>query len=137
MGFNVDDLKDSKFLTQNDVDPPVLVTIVSAKQYDMSLDREEPRMRWTLSFKELPKPFTLNITNGQVIAAMVGSGKSDDWIGHKIVLYRDPSVMYSGKMVGGIRCRPPKNQPEQKGEANPDWVGDEAKPPPTDSEIPF
>jgi len=111
MGFNIEDLKDSKFLTQNDVDPPVLATIAGTKKFDVSLDSEEPRIKWTLSFKELDKPLVLNTTNGQIIAAMVGSDESDDWIGRQIVLYKDPNVSFAGKLVGGIRCRAPKNLP--------------------------
>jgi len=111
MGFNVEDLRDSKFLTQNDVDPPVLATITGSRKFDVSLDSEEPRIKWTLSFRELEKPLVLNMTNGQIIAAMVGSDNSDDWIGRQIVLYKDPNVSFAGKLVGGIRCRAPKNQP--------------------------
>jgi hypothetical protein len=66
-------------------------------------------MKWCLTFAEC-KPMVLNSTNGQVIAAFLGSENTDDWVGHKIVLFNDPSVMYAGKFSGGLRARAPKNQ---------------------------
>lgn len=118
--MNINDLKQSRFLTQNDVDPPVLVTIRDCKQENVAKEGADPELRWTLVFNELDKPMTLNSTNGQIIQAITGSGESDDWIGKKIVLYRDPNVSFAGKLVGGIRCRAPRNQPAQQPVDEPD-----------------
>lgn len=106
--MNVNDLKKSKFLTKNDVMPPVLVTIESVEEVNVAKEGADPEMRWTLIFKEMEKPLVLNSTNGQIIAALVGSEESDDWIGHKIVLYNEPTVSFGGKITGGIRVRAPK-----------------------------
>jgi len=110
MGFNVNDLKQSKFLTQKDVTPDVLVTIDSFEEVNVAVEGAEPQLKWTLTFKELEKPLVLNSTNGQIIAAITGSEESDDWIGKKIVLYAEPNVFFGGKMTGGIRVRAPKPQ---------------------------
>lgn len=140
--MNINDLKQSKFLTQKEVDPPKLVTIKSCNQVDVAREGADPELRWALSFHELDKPMTLNSTNGQILAAIFGSDESDDWIGHKIVLYRDPNVSFGGKLVGGIRCRAmrkagPANVPEPDPEiTNPDYVGDDPPPPPGDG-VPF
>lgn len=107
MSPNVDDLKRSRFLTQHEVDPARLVTISSYEQMNVARQRAEPDMRYVLYFKELDKPMTLNKTNGQLIAAIIGSDEFDDWVGHKIVLYKDPTVDFGGELVGGIRCRAP------------------------------
>lgn len=112
MSPNVNDLKQSNFLTQNDVDPPVLVTIQSCKQVNVAREGAEPEYRWCLTFHELEKPMTLNVTNGLIIAAMIGSDEINDSIGHKIVLYREPNIMFGNKLVGGIRCREPRKQTE-------------------------
>ena len=112
MVFDVNDLKQSKFLTQHDVDPPILVTIRGDRKVNVAMEGVDPDYRYTLIFDEVDKPLVLNTTNGQTIAAMVESTKSKDWIGRKIVLYRDPNVSFGGKLVGGIRVRAPKNQPE-------------------------
>jgi hypothetical protein len=47
----------------------------------------------------------LNSTNGQLIARLLGSKNSDDWIGKEIDLYNDPNVTFAGELVGGIRAR--------------------------------
>ena len=36
MGFNVDDLKQSKFLAQRDVDPPITLTIKGSEQVNFA-----------------------------------------------------------------------------------------------------
>ena len=137
--FDVDDLKQSRFLTQGDVDPPVLVTIRSDDKVNVAKEGVEPQYEHALTFDEFEEPLTVNITNGELIAAIMGSRKSKDWIGRKIVLYREPTVRYKGKVTGGIRVRAPKNQPVSVNEdrdPEPDWVGDDPVPPPED-EIPF
>lgn len=140
---NVNDLKESRFLTQNEVDPPVLATIRGYKEVNVAKEGADPQLRWTLTFHELDKPMTLNSTNGQIIAAIAGSGEFKDWIGLKVVLYRDPNVSFGGKLVGGIRCRVPKQttqqnipDPDPSITENPDYVGDNP-PPPQDDGIPY
>ncbi len=107
---NVNDLKQSRFLTQKDIDRPVIVTIAGYSEVNVAKEGAEQDPRWTLVFRELEKPMVLNSTNGQIIQAIIGSGEFEDWIGHKIVLYVDPNVSFGGRLVGGIRCRAPKDQ---------------------------
>lgn len=108
--MNIRDLKQSRFLTQRDIDRPVLVTITACKEVNVAMQGAEPDERWTLSFREFDKSMVLNSTNGQTIAAITGSEESEDWIGHQIVLYVDPTISFGGKLVGGIRVRAPKGQ---------------------------
>ena len=142
---NVNDLKESKFLTKNDVDPPVRVTITNWKHVDVSLEKEPEKMKYVLNFKELPKPLVLNNTNGKRIQKITGEGDFDKWIGAQIVLFNDETVEFAGELVGGIRVQVPQPQvpqiapeeiddtphPDITGQANPNWVGDDP-PPPTD-----
>jgi hypothetical protein len=107
---NIHDLKQSKFLTKNDIGTGVLVTIGSYAQVNAAAAGADPEMKYALSFHELDKPLVLNSTNGQLIAAIAGSEEFDDWIGRKIVLYFDPNVSFGGKLTGGIRVRAPKPQ---------------------------
>lgn len=132
MGFNVDDLKKSNYVTQRDVDPPKVVTIIGSKEANMALDGADPDYQWTLLFKELDKPFVVNSTNGQLIEAIMGSKNSDDWIGKRIVLYVDPTISYRGKVTGGVRCRAP-----QGGDPNLDYVGDNPEPVDPNDDIPY
>ncbi len=139
MGFNVNDLKKSKYITQKDVDPPIELTIVGSKEANMALDGADPDYQWTLLFKEIDKPFVVNSTNGQLIQAITGLENSDGWVGKKIVLYVDRTVSFRGKITGGVRCRAPegRNIPEpDKSITNPDYVGDNPPPPP-DDDIPY
>lgn len=130
--MNVNDLKSSKFLTKHDVEPDVLVTIKSYAEMDVSMESQAPEMKWTLQFNELDKPLVLNITNGKLIAAIVGSDEACDWVGKKVILYNDKTIMFAGQLTGGIRVKAPRNNPVP---SNPDYVGD--NPPPVDDDIPY
>ena len=127
---NVNDLKSSKFLTKNDVEPPILVTIKSYEEMNVALESQEPENKWCLIFEEPIKPLVLNMTNGNLIAVITGSEEFDHWIGAQIVLYNDKTVMFAGKLTGGIRVRAPKG-----GQPNNNYVGD--KPTEPDDDIPF
>jgi len=106
---NVNELKKSKFLTQRDVTPDLLVTIKGLEEVNIAKEGAESEYRWAIYFKEEDKPLILNSTNGQIIAKITGQDEMNDWIGHKIVLYHDPTVSFGGKLVGGIRVRAPRN----------------------------
>jgi hypothetical protein len=121
---NVNDLKSSKFLTKHDVEPPILVTIKSYESLNVAMESQSEEVKWCLNFNEVDKPLVLNMTNGQLISAIIGSGDFDHWIGKEIVLYNDRTVMFAGKLTGGIRVRAKKG-----GQVNP-----EHNPPVTDEE---
>jgi len=106
----VSDLKQSKYLTKEDCTPAILVIIGGYEQVNVAMENQAPDMKWALTFHDGVKPLVLNQTNGQVISVITGSDDFDDWIGHKIVLYNDPTIMFGGKMTGGIRVRTPKGQ---------------------------
>lgn len=108
MSPTVDDLRKSNFISRGDVENPILVTIMGCKEFNVAKDGAEPDLRWALIFDEIDKPFICNVTNGEIIKQITGTGNLDNWKGAKIVLFIDPSVMLKGKMVGGIRVRAPK-----------------------------
>lgn len=128
---NVNDLKTSKFLTKHDVEPPILVTIKSYEAMNVAMESQAEEVKWCLNFNEVDKPLVLNMTNGQLIAAITGSGDFDNWLGKQIVLFNDKTVMFAGKLTGGIRVRAKKG-----GQPNPGYVGDNP-PPPADDDIPY
>jgi hypothetical protein len=109
--MHINQLKESKFLKKEDCNPPILVTIKNLTQENMAMEGDPPEMKWVIHFNEVAKPMSLNSTNAQLIAQIVKSEETDDWTGHKIVLYSDPSISFGGKLVGGIRVRAPRNQP--------------------------
>lgn len=108
--MHVSGLKQSNFLTRADVGRGVLVTIRQIFQDNVAKTGAPEEMKWCMSFDEFEKPMVLNSTNGNIIAAIIKSEETDEWPGHKIVLYDDPTVSFGGKLVGGIRVRAPRGQ---------------------------
>lgn len=109
--MHINQLKDSKFLKKEDCGQGILVTIKGLTEENMAMEGAAPEMKWCLHFNEVAKPMTLNSTNAQIVAGIVKSEETDDWVGHRIVLYSDPNISFGGKLVGGIRVRAPRNQP--------------------------
>ena len=108
--MNVKELKKSNFLTQHECEPAILVTIAGLEQQNVAMEGADEELKHCLTFEEDCKPLVLNSTNGQLIAQILGSDETDEWVGGKIVLYRDPSIQFGGRLVGGIRVRAPKKQ---------------------------
>ena len=110
--MHISGLKESKFLTRADVGKGILVTIKEIFQENVAKTGAPEEMKWCIAFNEQDKPMVLNSTNGQIIAQITKSEETDNWIGHKVVLFDDPTVSFGGKLVGGIRVREPRNQPQ-------------------------
>lgn len=108
--MNIAELKESKFLKKEDCGSGILVTIKGVTQENVAKEGAPQELKWCLHVAESEKPLVLNSTNGQIIAAITGSDDTDNWQGHKIVLYHDPNITFGGKLVGGIRARAPRNQ---------------------------
>ncbi len=108
--MHVGQLKQSNFLTRADVGAGKLVTIDQIFQENVAKTGAPEELRWCVSFLETEKPMVLNSTNGQLMAQITKSEETDNWKGHKVVLYDDPSVSFGGKLVGGIRVRAPRGQ---------------------------
>lgn len=101
---------ESKFLKRADVGGGKLLTIEDCRQQNVAKQTEAAEMKWCLFFAETEKPMVLNRTNAELVGMITGERNSDNWGGHKIVLYDDPTISYGGKLVGGIRVRAPKNK---------------------------
>jgi len=130
-----DKYRNSSYVQKSDVDPDILVTIAEVKEEDVSMTNQPEEMKYVIYFKEDVKPWVPGIQMLEMIHQINGNGDVDRWAGTKIVLYLDPTVAFHGKIVGGIRCRPPKNQQPpatQPSGPNPDWVGDNPSPPEDD-----
>lgn len=136
---NINTMKDSKFLKKENCEPPILVTIRGVHQENVAMQGAPEDLKWCVAFDEEDKPMVLNSTNAQLIAKIIGSEETDDWTGHKVVLYNDPSVSYGGKVMGGIRVRAPK-QPRPAAQPAPKPVATPAKTAPTEpdeNDVPF
>lgn len=109
---HISQIKDSRFIKKEDIGPGKLVTIHSVVLENVAPQGQPEEKKYVIWFEELDKPMVLNTTNAQLIAAALGGQEeqeeTDNWPGHKVVLYIDPTVQYAGKIIGGIRVRPPK-----------------------------
>lgn len=110
--MKVSEMLPSRFLKKEDCPAPVLVTIANITEEVM--DKDTGETKWTMHFQEFDKPLALNSTNIQLAAAICGSDDTDDWFGKQVILYNDPSIMFAGKITGGLRLRQPKNQKPAK-----------------------
>jgi len=118
--MHISQIKKSTYLTKEDCGSGILLTIKALSQEDIALEGNPQDMQWVMHFAEAEsKPFILKTTNAVLIANALGSEETDEWIGRKIVLFADPTVMMKGKAVGGIRARAPKNQPKTAGVPTP------------------
>jgi hypothetical protein len=76
----------------------------------------------------------LNSTNIKRLAKACNSDDTDDWVGKQVVLYVDPDVEYAGNVVGGLRIRAHKQQPQTRTVASQPTGG---KFDDLDSDVPF
>jgi hypothetical protein len=98
--------KQSRFVTKGDLDSDeMLVTITSVSEENVSLPGEPKRIKACLQFEELDKPFVCNWTNLEALARITRSGDTEDWPGHQVILYFDPSVRYGTETKGGLRLK--------------------------------
>ena len=110
---NINQMIESKYLKQSDVDGETEVTIVKIGQLNVAREDQEPEIKWAIRFQEFKKPMVLNSTNLQLLAKACESEESEDWIGKKVVIYADPNVSFGGKLVGGLRVKLPIKQKKE------------------------
>lgn len=114
----------SKYLSKEDVPEPISVTVksVALETLNGGNGDDEKETKPVMTFAEQVKPMILNNANWSTIEAMYGDD-SDGWIGKRVTVYVDPSVMFGKKRVGGLRVQ--YSTPTPKAGTN----GGNAKPP--------
>jgi len=120
----------SKYLKAADLDAPKLLTMEKVTEEPMPDGETKP----VLYFREEKKGLVLNKTNTRTIAALLKTDESEQWVGHKIVVYSAMVQSLHGEMVEGIRVRPPKKPVAPPAPAP--QTHDELEPP-LDDEIPY
>lgn len=93
----------SKFLRKEDFEEDQLCTIRGVRLEDVGNTGEQ---RWVIYFKEHQKGMVLNVTSIRVLEAAFGDD-SDDWKQKTVTVYVDPNVSFQGRVVGGLRLKPP------------------------------
>lgn len=104
----INEMLASRYVKKDDVLQPKLLTIRDCIQDNLAHDDQPVEMAWCLKFDEIAKLLILKPTILGQLEAALQSNDSDHWIGRKIVAYNDPSVMYKGKVIGGVRIRAPR-----------------------------
>ena len=94
--------RQSNFLAKEDC--PLTVTIAGMASTEIEGDHGIER-RTILKFQEDVKPLVLNQTNKELLKHATGATTVGGLKGKRIEVYNDPSIMFGGKMVGGIRVR--------------------------------
>jgi len=97
----------SKYLKKEEVPQPRLLTVKAIKMENLGTE-SDPEKKWVMYFEGEEKGLVLNKNNIQRATTAFKSDDSDDWVGRQIVLYVDHNVEFGGKMVGGLRIRPTK-----------------------------
>ena len=92
------DMIQSKYLKKDDFSTPAVMTIKGCTMEDVG----QGDTRWILWMHERPKGLVLNVTKIRQLEASYGQD-TDQWLGKKVKLSHDPTVMYAGKIVGGIK----------------------------------
>ena len=134
-----DKYRETKYIQKTDVEKGALLTIRTITEENVAPDNSPEKMKFVIHFDEKGyAPWVPNIGSLEEISKLAGTGDVDRWPGTVVVLYVNPAVEFAGKRVGGIRCRPPKNQQPpatQPYGPNPDHVGDNPEKP--EGDIPF
>lgn len=98
----------SKYMRKEDIEEDTIMTIKDCTLEDVGQDQQKEQ-RWALWFKEFPKAMILNVTTIRVLEQAFGDD-TDDWMGKRVKVYVDPNVSFQGRVVGGLRLRPPPKQ---------------------------
>lgn len=108
----------SKYLSKDDVDPAVVWTIAKVVKVEMDDEDGGKKNPPVMYFTEPEsKPYIMNNTTWMTCEDLYGPD-SDGWTGHQIECYKDPSVMFGGKRVGGVRVRKPNGNGNGNHSAN-------------------
>lgn len=99
---HVDQMLMSKYLSKGDVAAGIVAHIRGVALDQGGRNNEDPK--WVMYFNEVRKPMQLNNTVLRYLAECLGPN-SDGWIGKKVKIYVDHSVMMAGQAVGGIRLK--------------------------------
>ncbi|MFN0133457.1 MAG: hypothetical protein ACKVW3_13135 [Phycisphaerales bacterium] len=133
----------SKFLQAEDLDPKQNTVVTIDKVYPSAArDRgngEEPEVKWNLRLREFRKPMGLWKPTARMIAEVLGTDETDQWVGKRIAIYPSTYLSYGETKPcinvdkwlpeqvqggGGSRPRPRSSSPATRGPSrSPRWSG--------------
>lgn len=101
------------YLAKEDVTDAVTAIIATVAMEPVREDNGD-RMKPVLRFaQDQLRPLILNNVNWDTLEHAYGDD-SDAWLGRPVEIYCDPSVMFGGRRVGGVRVRVPREAPPAK-----------------------
>lgn len=119
------DIFQSKYLKKEDILRPTILTIDHVKGEMIDSDNGKEQKAVMLWRGSNLKPMIVNKGNWITLADAYGE-ESDGWSGHQVEVYVDPSIMFGGKRVGGLRIRIPSHTGPQDQPFAPVWTFEEA-----------
>lgn len=96
----------SKFLKKEDFPTPTVLSIKGCSLEEVG----RGDTRWVLYFNERTKGIVLNVTKIKQLESSYG-GETDSWVGRKVKVLHDPTVMMGTQVVGGIKFVMPSGAP--------------------------
>jgi hypothetical protein len=105
---STDDLSRSRYLTRNDCGGGLQGCIKTVVKENIAPEGAPSELGYVVYFTNLKKGMVLNKTRGDQIAEIAGSKKFRNWVGVWIEMFNNPTVIFRGKITGGIRVRRPR-----------------------------
>jgi hypothetical protein len=103
-----DRINGSKWLSKTDVGDDEVIAVLTDVVIETIRDRDgTTKEKYVVSSDAFDKPLVLNATNKSFLGEAFGKDATK-WVGNKVVVYVDNSIIYNGNR-GGVRLRmPPK-----------------------------
>jgi hypothetical protein len=94
-----------KWMTFSDLHDQDCVVTITNVETQMVGQGQDAQLKLVATFKEFDKPLVLNKTNATVIAKVLGSDDTDDWINKRVTLWPNHDVQFGNEIVSAIRVR--------------------------------
>jgi hypothetical protein len=136
--MNINKAFPSNYIKVSDLDGRNAVVTIDRVELETIGQGKDAEEKAVVYFRGKEKGLVLNKTNALSIVEITGSDETDDWNGHRVVLYPSKTD-FAGKRVDCIRVEEAPKQTAQKGRPAPPPV--ESGPDPdfvvSDDDIPF
>ena len=95
----------SNYLSKEDVGTGMLVQIAYMTQDQVEGDNSQVKQKAVLHFNGDIKPLIMNQVNKELLKQITGAQTLGQLKGKQVILYNDPTIMFQGRMTGGIRIK--------------------------------
>ena len=114
-----DRINGSKWLSKSDVGDDEVIAVLTDVVIETIRDKDgTTKEKYVVVFDAFDKPLVLNATNKSFLGEAFGKDAAK-WIGNKVVVYVDNSIIYNGNR-GGVRLRMPPKKSVKRPQRPPD-----------------